>query len=329
MSPAPPNSIPNAFASPVGSTSNKPETTPYEKMFPAFFIQNSVTIAPTTRFERDEEARRNIQNTIDSYISGNRSPGRQRGYDAQSLFHLSDTSVRGKRCMPVREIMDEMSGNSSRPIDLTTDSQNSQIKRRTDLLRRVPLKFLHFQEDVRPPYRGTYTSRPVNGIAKLARNPLRKDLPNTDYDYDSEAEWVEDEDAEDLKSEADDEEEVDEDEDLDGFLDDENDETANSRRMVLQGDLEPVSTGLCWEDRRRRNSNVKMMPYRMEVILGEFPYCLCSCCTSPFGALGVSRKGLIEVQTQRSNQSTPSLPHTGNQPQSKNQWIHPASRSTQ
>ena len=177
--------------------------------------------------------------------------------------------------MPVKEIMAEFnSGNASKPIDLTTDSQNSQIKRRGDLLRTIPVKFLQFREDVRPAYRGTYTSRPVSGITKLARNPLRRDLPDTNYDYDSEAEWVEDEDedGEDLKSQGDEEEEVDDDEDMDGFLDDEGDETANSRRLVLQGDLEPVSSGLCWEDRKKRTTNVKMNPYRMEVILGMSPF---------------------------------------------------------
>lgn len=268
MSPAPSSAL-AAVASPVASTPSKPEQTPYEKTFPAFFIQSGVTLAPFSRFERDEEALESIQKTIDEYILGNRSPSR-RSFDPIALFHLSSLMPRGKRCMPVREIMSEFySGNASKPIDLTTDSQNSQIKRTGDLLRKVPMKFLRFQEDVRPAYRGTYTSRPVTGMTKLARNPMRRDLPNTDYDYDSEAEWVEDEDAEDLKSEGDEEEEVDDDEDMDGFLDDENDETANSRRLVLQGDLEPVSTGLCWEDRKKRNTNVKLIPYRMEIILGE------------------------------------------------------------
>jgi chromatin assembly factor 1 subunit A len=145
-----------------------------------------------------------------------------------------------------------------------------------DSLRKIPMKFLKFQEDVRPPYRGTYTSRPITGISKLARNPLRRDLPNTDYDYDSEAEWIEDdEDAEELMSEGDnDKEEDDGDEDMDGFLDDENDETAisKSKRSVQMGDLEPISTGLCWEDKKKRNTNVKMIPYRMEIILGSSPF---------------------------------------------------------
>jgi chromatin assembly factor 1 subunit A len=275
MSPAPNSSLLGASAaSPAASTPSKPQISTYNKLFPAFFIQNNVTLAPINRFERDEEATESIQHIIDSYIFGNRSPGKQRPFDASSLFHLAGQNdiLRGKRCMPVREIMAEVNGNSSRPIDLTTDSQNSQIKRTGDLLRKIPMKFLKFQEDVRPPYRGTYTSRPISGMTKLARNPLKRDLPNTDYDYDSEAEWIEDEDAEDLNSEGEEDDEgVEDGEDMEGFLDDEGDETANSKRLVLQGDLEPISTGLCWEDRKKRNTNVKMLPYRMEIIIGKLP----------------------------------------------------------
>ncbi|KAF4628648.1 hypothetical protein G7Y89_g9505 [Cudoniella acicularis] len=271
MSPAPSNPSLVAASTTVSNTPNKPQKTEYEKTFPDFFIHKDVTVAANNRFERDEEGTEAIQNTLDSYVLGNRSPSRQHPFDATFLFHLPSHDVpRGIRCMPVREIMAEFRGGSSRPIDLTTDSQNSHIKKMQDLLRKVPFKILQFREDVRPPYRGTYTSRPVSGMAKLARNPLRRDLPNTNYDYDSEAEWVEDEDAEDCNSDGEEEEDIEDTDEMDGFLDDENDDTANSRRMVLQGDLEPVSTGLCWEDRRKRNTNVKMMPYRMEIIIGEF-----------------------------------------------------------
>ncbi|KAK2623881.1 hypothetical protein QTJ16_006515 [Diplocarpon rosae] len=271
-SPAPRSSaLSAAIASPM-KTPSKPAIlkTPYERLFMDFYVNAGVTVAPINRFERDDESRRFAESTIDAYILGRRSPGRQRKFDASSLFHVSAgaSRSRGKRYMRVRELMSEASnGDSFKPIDLTTDSQNSQIKRTDHLLKMIPMKFLQFQEDVRPPYRGTYTSRPLAGVKKLARNPLRRDLPDTNYDYDSEAEWVEDEDAEDLKSEGDEEEELDDDEDMDGFLDDENDETASARRLVLQGDLEPISTGLCWENTKQRNSNVNMMPYRMETIL--------------------------------------------------------------
>jgi len=314
MSPAPSSALADPSPDASASTSSKPEQTPYEKIFLDFVVKPEVTMAPISRFERDEEGSESIQKSIDGYILGNRSPGRQRSFDAQSLFHLSTVLPRGKRVMLVKEIMTEFyTGNASKPIDLTTDSQNSQIKRTGDLLKKIPMKLLHFREDVRPPYRGTYTSRPVNGMTKLARNPLRRDLPDTNYDYDSEAEWQEDEDAEDLKSEGDEDEELDDDEDMDGFLDDENDETANSRRLVLQGDLEPVSTGLCWEDRKKRNTNVKMVPYRMEVILGKFDIFLLKLC-------------LLTDQTRASSLSIRSQNHTGSP--SKQPWIHPAYHST-
>ncbi|EKD19440.1 uncharacterized protein L3040_002681 [Drepanopeziza brunnea f. sp. 'multigermtubi'] len=270
MSPAPQSGDLSAASVEIPyKTPSKPEKTPYEKMFLDFFVQDGVTLAPANRFKRDEEGIGAIEKTIDAYISGHRSPGRQRTFDAASLFHLPLNVPRGRRCMPVREIMSRSyaAGSSAKPMDLTTDSQTSQINKTRDLLSKVPLKFLKFQEDVRPPYRGTYTSWPIHGMTKLARNPFRRDLPDTNYDYDSEAEWVEDEDAEDLKSEDEEEEADDDDEDMDKFLDDENDEITSSRRLVVQGDLEPVSTGLCWEDRKRQNSHVEMMPYRMEIII--------------------------------------------------------------
>ncbi|TVY44395.1 Chromatin assembly factor 1 subunit [Lachnellula occidentalis] len=265
MSPAPQNSNPSLGA--PSPAPNKSKTTTYDRLFPEFFIHHDVKVAAINRFERDEEATETISQTIDSYLLGNKSLAR-RSFDATKLFHLPGTdSLRGKRCMPVREIMAELSGKAERPIDLTTDSQNSQIKKKHDLLKQVPMKFLCFREDVRPPYRGTYTKRPMNGISRLARNPLRKELPNTDYEYDSEAEWVEDEDAEDCNSDGDEEEDAEDGEDMEGFLDDENDEMNHSKRMVIQGDLEPVSTGLCWENDRRKNTNDKLNPYRMEIIV--------------------------------------------------------------
>lgn len=271
MSPAPSNpGLAVATASPRALTPGKPKPSAFDKLFPAFFVQPNVTMAPINRFERDEEASEALEKLIDSYILENRSPGCLRTFDAMSMFHLSghNNVARGKSFVSVREIMTEFSGNATRPIDLTTDSQNTQIKRTSALLEKIPMKFLQFQEDVRPPYRGTYTKRPINGIMRLARNPLRRDLPDTNYDYDSEAEWVEDEDGEDLNSGGEEEEECGEDaDDMDGFLDDSGEDAAQSRRLLLQGDLEHSSTGLCWEDRHKRSTNVKMMPYRMEVIV--------------------------------------------------------------
>ncbi|CAG8960271.1 hypothetical protein HYFRA_00012791 [Hymenoscyphus fraxineus] len=260
MSPGPQTSNPDPNAAspqkPVKSVKSH-----YEKTFPEFFIHGDVRVAKINRFERDEAAIVSTTNTLDAYMLGNRSPGRIHEFDAVTLFHLQTSFRRGKYSKPVREIM-ELSGDSSRNINM---------------LRKVPLKILSFAEDVRPPYRGTYTSRPANanGMARLARNPFRKDLPDTNYDYDSEAEWVEDEDAENCDSDGEEEEDIEDGEDMSGFLDDENDDmaNANAKRMAIYGndDLQPISTGLCWEDKHKRCTNVKMMPYRMEVILDTIP----------------------------------------------------------
>lgn len=116
-----------------------------------------------------------------------------------------------------------------------------------NLLRKVPMKFLKFGEDVRPPYQGTYT-RPVPESAanKLSRNPYHRELPDTNYDYDSEVEWEEPEEGEDLDSEEEEEVSDDGDDDMDGFLDDEDDALAGGKRRLIVGDLEPVCSGIRW-----------------------------------------------------------------------------------
>lgn len=261
----------NAEQSGVDET-ERPVNPHYKLVFSDFFLKEETILAPITRFERDAETSRIVNTTIDSYLSGDRSPGRERDYDAVSLFHLARKPRRGRQFAAVKDLVAEIIGKASHPIDLTLDDQNAGILRSRDVLKRIPLKIIHFKEDVRPPYRGTYTRQPVNGVKALARNPFRKDLPDQNYDHDSEAEWFEgDDDEEDLGSE-DDPDEEDDDEDMEDFLDDEGDETAQAKRLHLQGDLEPVSTGLCWEDKHKRNMNVKMMPYRMEIILGTYTH---------------------------------------------------------
>ncbi|KFY43522.1 hypothetical protein V495_03910 [Pseudogymnoascus sp. VKM F-4514 (FW-929)] len=250
------------------SPHKRSELSDYDKAFPAFFVQNSVTLAPILRFERDEFATQTLENELDACLNGSKASERPQKLDATKAFNIPHNCFtrRGRRCVPVKQIMSHLLGGSSRPIDLTTDSQNAQIKNTRTSLRAIPYKILKFAEDVRPPYIGTYTKQPVSGAARLARNPIKRDLPGVDYDYDSEAEWEEPgEDEEDLGSEGEDEEE-DGEEDLDGFLDDAEDEIANARKLVMLGDLEPKSTGLCWEDEQGKYPSGEMRGFRMEVI---------------------------------------------------------------
>lgn len=273
MSPEPGNA---AGGAPDDKSPNKRcEISDYEKAFPAFFVQNSVTLAPILRFGRDEFATHTLEHELDACLSGSKAAERPQKLDATKAFNIPHKCFtrRGRRCVPVKQIMSHLLGGSSRPIDLTTDSQNAQIKNTRTSLRAIPYKILKFAEDVRPPYIGTYTKQPVSGAARLARNPIKRDLPGVDYDYDSEAEWEEPgEDEEDLGSEGEDDDDADGEEDLDGFLDDADDEIANARKLVMLGDLEPKSTGLCWENEQGRYPSSEMRGFAMEVIHGKpFP----------------------------------------------------------
>lgn len=132
---------------------------------------------------------------------------------------------------------------------LDADGASEASTKLQDLLRKIPMKSLKFGEDVRPPYQGTYTKPLPEGSAnKLSRNPFHRGLPDTNYDYDSEAEWEDAEEGEELDSEEEEEVSEEGDDDMEGFLDDEDDHPVDGKRRLIVGDLEPVCTGIRWQD---------------------------------------------------------------------------------
>ena len=170
----------------------------------------------------------------------------------KTRFSDHDTNLQFDTYLSMRDIMAQIQGDISHPIDLTSTQDDVLMRNPTELLRSVSMKHLQFQEDVRPPYHGTYTKPfSTSELRKVARNPFTRLRRDTDYDYDSEAEWEEPEEGEDLESEGEeDTESLNGPDEMDGFLDDE--DTADgtkSKRRLISGDLEPLSTGLCWEDK--------------------------------------------------------------------------------
>lgn len=146
---------------------------------------------------------------------------------------------RGRQAASVKEILLRMQS--------LEQSDPDSARRAQELLRRIKMKSLKFGEDVRPPYQGTFTKTlPESAAIKLMRNPFHRGLPDINYDYDSEAEWEEPEEGEDLDSEEEEEGSDEGDDDMDGFLDDDDDNLEGKRRLIV-GDLEPLSTGLRWQ----------------------------------------------------------------------------------
>lgn len=132
-------------------------------------------------------------------------------------------------------------------IDLTSEFAGEELMR---LLSEAPIRFLHFQEDVRPAYFGTYTKMRDGAVSKKTRrNPFARTRSDTNYDYDSEAEWEADPEGEDLGDEDSEADSVDDDSELGNFIDDEDDRLKDRPKALLVA-KQPFSTGLCWEDHK-------------------------------------------------------------------------------
>ncbi|KAI0169641.1 hypothetical protein GGR52DRAFT_550844 [Hypoxylon sp. FL1284] len=246
--------------SPAAQVPTKTEKSAYERAFQPFFVKSGVTLARSP-FEMDEETRKAKTAILDEYIRGDRGNFNPKPFDPAKTFEIPFPQRRGIRHPSVRRVMEGIYGDQA-----TSDSQTKKlVTSAQDQLNSVPIKCLSFYEDVRPPYFGTMTApMEPDKLRALSLNPAGKVLP-LDYDYDSEAEWVED-DGEDLGDEEDDEEDHDGDEEMDDFLDDSED-VQNVTRPTFLGEKEPISTGICFEDHTRLGPCATVYKYRLEFML--------------------------------------------------------------
>ncbi|KAF2269597.1 hypothetical protein CC78DRAFT_564826 [Lojkania enalia] len=218
----------------------------YERFFLPFQLPSRATLAPYNRFAEDLAAVASATSRLDQLISGQASKG---PIDRDSLkARFPASRPRGLDTPSIAEIVGRLNRSSGNPTDLT-DDRGVDAPDPLNILKEIPMKYLHFGEDVRPPYYGTYTKPySIHQALKLSRCPFSRNLEEVNYDYDSEAEWEEPEEGEDLDSDGEDDLDEDAEDDMEGFLDDEDDPQV--KRRLISGDLEPISTGLCWEDAR-------------------------------------------------------------------------------
>ncbi|KAF3479486.1 chromatin assembly factor 1 subunit A [Arthroderma uncinatum] len=243
----------------------------FELVFPPFFIQSHVKLAPSHRFERDASSLSHAREKLDKIRQTNfgldsSMPPQQ--YKPTELFQMiSYKRLQGDPAIPsVKEILLRFQDPGYNSIDLTDTNNTAATATHVEkLLRKIPMKVLSFREDVRPPYQGTFTKRIQQRSArKLCRNPFWRGVPDFNYDYDSEAEWEEPEEGEDIVSEGEDEMSDDGEDDMDDFLDDGEDDTANTKRRMIVGDLEPKCTGICWAENSA--DNPILIQHQMEII---------------------------------------------------------------
>ena len=239
----------------------------YDQMFKPFFVKEHVKLAPNP-CDLDDEAREHKTRVLEEYVAGKRAStlegdnGNNKKFDPVEVLQIPFKLKRGRVYPSVKKIMKEFT---------TESSQTPQTQHLRELLKTVPVKSLKFYQDVRPPYIGTISGLPpgVKSLRKVSRNPFSRNVLPLAYDYDSEAEW-QDEEGEDV-DDLDDEDEIEGlegDEDMDDFLDDADD--TGPSRMVFSGGMEPEITGLCWENKKRMPSELRMCKFRMEFIHGMF-----------------------------------------------------------
>ncbi|KAK3099095.1 hypothetical protein LTR53_019084, partial [Teratosphaeriaceae sp. CCFEE 6253] len=91
---------------------------------------------------------------------------------AAIVDHMFERKIRRGLPLPsMRALVDRIQGSSDQPIDLTQDTPAQQPLEAA--MQQVTRRYLHFDEDVRPPYFGTYTQiRSPRSTRRLMVNPF-------------------------------------------------------------------------------------------------------------------------------------------------------------
>jgi chromatin assembly factor 1 subunit A len=170
-----------------------------DKGFLPFVLGKNMRLAPHNAFLPHDEDLVRVNEAMDSYVEQPPEPSPS-VMDSFASLKIQ----RGFQQPKMETILLQLQGSSNAPIDLTRDT----IHKPTNILNSIPIKHFFYGEDVRPPYRGTWT-RTVNAslARKLALRPLARELPEVDYNFDSEAEWDDAEEGEDIEVEDNDDEE--------------------------------------------------------------------------------------------------------------------------
>jgi chromatin assembly factor 1 subunit A len=239
----------SVLSTPMKQCVAKPDAcTEYEKVFLPFNLPSSTTM-PSNWFSSDGNS--SFDGTrLDSLLSAvPKHPPTLEEHTSQYKRR------RGKRIESVRDLIAKMEAYHTGSDELNIgDLSNSHIDAVSStltalsVLRSITVKYLHFEEDVRPPYCGTWTKCVSDQqMRSVARNSTSRIIEDLNYDYDSEAEWAEPGEGEDVDSDGEDDAESEEGEDdMDEFLDDEDDSCV--RRNIGLVNSEVQCSGLQWEN---------------------------------------------------------------------------------
>ncbi|OAP61623.1 hypothetical protein AYL99_03826 [Fonsecaea erecta] len=266
----------------IKSPASKPTNSGYNEWILPFFVKEHMEVAPFNRFHSNRAVLDNDALAFNQDIC------------PEKLGSRLHRRRRVRPVKPVKEILNEMSS--------TPTSSN--------VLADLPYKYLFFHEDIRPPYHGTYT-RVVSPrrTRKLAVNSAYRGLPDTNYDYDSEAEWQEPEEGdEEVLDDDEKSEDEDGDEEMGDFLDDEGE---IAKRQLIVGDMEPKCSGLCWEGEGEDGpprDGFDLSSYRMDVLHDSTAFPIDPYSTVHWADVGKKSPAKREEKPQTPSMQPPRLP---------------------
>ncbi|KAF2672985.1 hypothetical protein BT63DRAFT_451013 [Microthyrium microscopicum] len=217
----------------IASSSQPKPTYEFDATFLPFALKSNTQLAPINRFFDSSKGASTVI-SLEVCIAED--------FNLKAFQHVNQESTEE---VDLRQIFDVLHGTSENPIDLTSEAYGRAHAKALEDFQRVPVRYLHFVEDHRPPYCGTW-SKPISTteMNHLKRNPCEYKYQGLDYDEDSEAEWEEPEEGEDLHSD-DDDESVEDEENLPDFVDD---DVVDAIRPAFIRDIPPTCSGIQWED---------------------------------------------------------------------------------
>lgn len=208
------------------SSSETEETSDYKKYFLPFYVKSDVIMA--TNWKIDPKSLEKRESKIDDLLKSSFENTSIEWLNSKRLHHGYDVSFTAV------EVLQNMTSKTK------SDEELHQ------LLSKVPQKFIKFYENVRPPYVGTYSKK----LTLPRGNPFSTEGTGFNYEYDSDLDWVNDEDEEgggvdDLENEEDEDEEDQEEDEVDnemeGFVDkDDNENSLDTKRKKFIGPLIPT-----------------------------------------------------------------------------------------
>lgn len=188
-----PSKSPVAAAVGEGSTAASPPVSVLSDFERTFIPIAYKDLAPINRFARSVDSAQ-IDTTLASAAQSTDEPSdllnQLRGARPHQHEQSNRSHPRRRRGIHsqvnVRETM-RLVAESDLMTERDADEQVRKALQSLRDRRKVPVKLLQFATDLRPGWFGTWT-RPSNMIS--GRKPLRQDPVALDYNYDSEAEWV-------------------------------------------------------------------------------------------------------------------------------------------